>query len=1296
MTQTLSRVTTDTMQRTSIKDVSSDIAARLTRVNKSLRDGNLSASQSATVREGWSYVYKDGPVPVLGFARSGAARLDQADEGNAAIPFVITTSDEDRDGDVVVPSGCILDNYARNPLVFFGHQEWEIPIGVCRSPSDRITVAPSEDEVQATVYFDKGDSDAMFIHGKCKRKILNATSVAFVPVEAYRRHTGIEKARTHHSDNQDAASWLYKQWDMTELSIVGVPSNPWATQLQKHMRGALRDSLDKERSFISPRCYQACKQYAAVPRGKCFTGWCPQPDGTCAPCGTITKSNKSRTVAKGRVVSPNPIGPPTQSETMDRLTKATTDKFGGSAYWTKHPTDENTSQIYHLIPLPHDNVPSGVIADYLSEEHGVDAQGHTDGEHSIVNVSHATRARKSVKKANLVGHQPGDRYAVDSYEHPSGQQHHVYNTRTGHTVATHDFRHRAVEEAETLNAGSGKDKKSLSSKVAKSNVHFRSEQSEDHPDVHDMIREEVHHTGGREERRYRGGGAPVPGFNDEQSAQRRADLLNSEGAEKLRDEQREELDNEVEKKEGDHQIHHDEHGYWLSGPGVDEHVGIHPDPHGPGSRIRIHNGQNQYGPFNDEASARRTGRLHDYSDHECNNGALREHSLTASVRKGKSTPIAVGDTVAAKSDLDWENPLTGSTENFVKSGDRMKVVSQTEWNGYKCQRADGKTSSFSADEIRRVGSKTKPMTHHGHGHDVTGEARDPHGRWTFGGSGTGQAPAKSAKSCGCNNCSAGRACGCSVKKSLSEASGASGGYTVPTIKSTCKACSDSGNCSACGGDGNTKSGTCKACKGSGECQKCSREVVKQLGDTVMKGKFGKKKEDEEEDLEDADTEEDTAADDEEGEDRVTSEDDAGDDEEDSDPDDESAEADDEDEEDADVDHARGDLEEAGDDVQHAEGDLEDAEDSEDDEEGLDAEGEDTDGPDMDAEQSGIPKHSGKVMAALHGHARSESDYLNDEMGKMDNPQAKADLTKYHSKFVSPRMEHLKGMLHHHHGQDGDDPDELMDRHEQSFETDGTGGGETQPGEAGMVANGDVPPDEGYEHHEEPDGDEASEDKDGSGSRDEEETDKKPVDDGSRDEILERYKTEKGWRTRVVGHVRVAKSGLKYIVRTKGVCRVCEGSGTSSGKTCQACNGSGMHRAKTRTPKNAKKKDMSGAPAPGASPGASPAAAGPQNEVVKAAADHLDSLTEAPDIALHHHAGLRHHAEALRSLHHDLHAAHDDLMDEMDGEPNEAGDNVQPDHVQVRRKGQRTLSPAVVNRFSSLQETMRKLGVGTED
>lgn len=222
----------------------------------------------------YAYVYKDGNSPVLGMGRTGGYEAQESTTEYHT--FTITVLEEDRDGDVVNPAGLQLKNYTRNPLWFFGHQEWLVPIGTARSPDGRICVFPDVNVAKARFYPDTGDEDAMFIAGKVQRGILSATSIAFVPIKAWKR----DEQRKAHQHDTNMSGWFFDEVDLTEISIVGVPSNPYATIDQKNMRGALRDAVDKEGKSIRPRLRKALERYCAKSTnedGGCWTGWCPRP-----------------------------------------------------------------------------------------------------------------------------------------------------------------------------------------------------------------------------------------------------------------------------------------------------------------------------------------------------------------------------------------------------------------------------------------------------------------------------------------------------------------------------------------------------------------------------------------------------------------------------------------------------------------------------------------------------------------------------------------------------------------------------------------------------------------------------------------------------------------------------------------------------------------------------------------------------------------------------------------------------------------------------------------------------------
>jgi hypothetical protein len=254
-----------------------DIASRYSAIDKQVSRGLIDAPSAISH---YAWVVKDG---TLGMAKLASAVPTDADDDEMSIPFVVTTLSEDRDGDVVVPSGCQLHNFKYNPVCFFGHQQNPYPIAKCKSPDGRITVFPEENLVRAIMYFDREDPDAVKVYKKVKSGFLNATSIAFVPIDAQRRDRDEEKGiynRAHlHQEPMGPPGWIFRQFDLTEISVVGVPSNA----------GAIRDWMDSDKE-LSGEFRKSLSPYAAVAKGRCFSGWAPNANGVCVPCDQVSKT----------------------------------------------------------------------------------------------------------------------------------------------------------------------------------------------------------------------------------------------------------------------------------------------------------------------------------------------------------------------------------------------------------------------------------------------------------------------------------------------------------------------------------------------------------------------------------------------------------------------------------------------------------------------------------------------------------------------------------------------------------------------------------------------------------------------------------------------------------------------------------------------------------------------------------------------------------------------------------------------------------------------------------------------
>ncbi len=281
----------------SLQSAIAEFKSRKTRIDRALRDGTLTEADGNVLTQSYAFVYKDGRVPTLGYAHSGGVQQDS--DSDDTIWCVVTTNEEDRDGDIIEPRGRIGNNYAKNPVWLFGHGDWDMPVGSCKDANGNIMVQVEDERVLQGCRFDLEDPDAHFLHGKIKRGFINATSIAFVPLAA-RRRTDYEKAQ--YTNNEiGPLGHHFTKWDHTETSWVPLPSNA----------GAIRDALDQEKSYISKKFQKTLGKYAALSvneSGGCWGGWCPSFRETTVKKKITTPQKKAgcgchKTVTKGDVSS---------------------------------------------------------------------------------------------------------------------------------------------------------------------------------------------------------------------------------------------------------------------------------------------------------------------------------------------------------------------------------------------------------------------------------------------------------------------------------------------------------------------------------------------------------------------------------------------------------------------------------------------------------------------------------------------------------------------------------------------------------------------------------------------------------------------------------------------------------------------------------------------------------------------------------------------------------------------------------------------------------------------------------
>lgn len=132
--------------------------------------------------------------------------------------FIICTEDVNRYGYRVLLSGARLDNFKKNPVMLYDHDDWKNkPIG--RWENLRV----QDGKLVATAVFADGDEDAMRVKNLVEKGALSATSIGMMPITYSSDTTVLLPGQTRET---------VIEWELLEVSIVPVPANPHTVKLK--------------------------------------------------------------------------------------------------------------------------------------------------------------------------------------------------------------------------------------------------------------------------------------------------------------------------------------------------------------------------------------------------------------------------------------------------------------------------------------------------------------------------------------------------------------------------------------------------------------------------------------------------------------------------------------------------------------------------------------------------------------------------------------------------------------------------------------------------------------------------------------------------------------------------------------------------------------------------------------------------------------------------------------------------------------------------------------------------------
>ena len=145
------------------------------------------------------------------------SEIKATDDESGIVTAVINTLAIDRDKEVVLPKGAMLDEYMKNPVVLWAHNSSEPPI------AKAVYVDKRRKQIIAKIKF--ADTEfAQDIYKLYKGGFMKAFSVGFIPKKGHMPSPEEIKARPDLAE----CRYIIDKWEMYEFSAVPVPANPEA------------------------------------------------------------------------------------------------------------------------------------------------------------------------------------------------------------------------------------------------------------------------------------------------------------------------------------------------------------------------------------------------------------------------------------------------------------------------------------------------------------------------------------------------------------------------------------------------------------------------------------------------------------------------------------------------------------------------------------------------------------------------------------------------------------------------------------------------------------------------------------------------------------------------------------------------------------------------------------------------------------------------------------------------------------------------------------------------------------
>lgn len=156
------------------------------------------------------------------------------DKGNGTFEVIASTQTKDRHGEVVIQEGIDVKNFKKNPVILFGHNSWDLPIGKATS----VKKEKNRLIIKGVFASEESNPFAQQVRKLYDEGIMKAVSIGF-----------ISKERAENDWRQITKS------ELLELSFVPIPANPQALakMQEKGMTDINLSLLEFEAKDVDPK-----------------------------------------------------------------------------------------------------------------------------------------------------------------------------------------------------------------------------------------------------------------------------------------------------------------------------------------------------------------------------------------------------------------------------------------------------------------------------------------------------------------------------------------------------------------------------------------------------------------------------------------------------------------------------------------------------------------------------------------------------------------------------------------------------------------------------------------------------------------------------------------------------------------------------------------------------------------------------------------------------------------------------------------------------------------------------------